>query len=111
MTVRTVARGSELSSIGPLVCTLAFDVGNPDLAAQNSLSLDLTLRHRSHRVCGELISFAYNIDNSISDNLVVCNILQAKTCRAPYSSDGRVVNTITYWAYSKVSARSSLPFL
>ena len=40
----------ELYNFGPHVGTLSFDVGNPDLDAESTLGLDVSLRHRSDRV-------------------------------------------------------------
>ncbi len=74
----------ELYNFGPHVGTLSFDVGNPDLDAESTLGLDLSLRHRGDRVRGELNFFMYDIDNfifgsrngAVADNLPVFNILQ-----------------------------------
>ncbi|MYN66890.1 MAG: TonB-dependent receptor [Acidobacteria bacterium] len=74
----------ELYNFGPHVGTLSFDVGNPDLDAESTLGLDLSLRHRGDRVRGALNFFVYDIDNfifgdrsdEVADNLPVYNILQ-----------------------------------
>ena len=74
----------ELYNFGPHVGTLSFDVGNPDLDAESTLGLDLSLRHRGDRVRGELNFFMYDIDNfifgnrsgAVADNLPVFDILQ-----------------------------------
>ena len=74
----------ELYNFGPHVGTLSFDIGNPDLDAESTLGLDLSLRHRSDAFRGELNFFMYDIDNfvfgnrsgAVADNLPVFNILQ-----------------------------------
>ena len=74
----------ELYNFGPHVGTLSFDVGNPDLDAESTLGLDLSLRHRGDRVSADLNFFVYDIDNfifgnrsgAVADNLPVFNILQ-----------------------------------
>ena len=74
----------ELYNFGPHVGTLSFDIGNPNLGAESTLGLDLSLRHRGDRVRGDLNFFVYDIDNfifgnhsgEVADNLPVFNILQ-----------------------------------
>ena len=74
----------ELYNFGPHVGTLSFDVGNPDLDAESTLGLDLSLRHRGDGVRADLNFFVYDIDNfifgnrtgEVADNLPVFNILQ-----------------------------------
>ena len=74
----------ELYNFGPHVGTLSFDVGNPDLDAESTLGLDLSLRHRGDGVRADLNFFVYDIDNfifgnrsgAVADNLPVFNILQ-----------------------------------
>ena len=74
----------ELYNFGPHVGTLSFDVGNPDLDAESTVGLDLSLRHRGDRVRADLNFFVYDIDNfifgnrsgAVADNLPVFNILQ-----------------------------------
>ena len=74
----------ELYNFGPHVGTLSFDIGNPDLDAESTLGLDLSLRHRSDRVRGDLNFFVYDISNfifgnrsgEVIENLPVFNILQ-----------------------------------
>ncbi len=86
----------ELYNFGPHVGTLSFDVGNPDLDAESTLGLDLSLRHRSDRVRGELNFFMYDIDNFIfgnrsgaeMDNLPVFNILQGDSRFAGFDARG-----------------------
>ncbi len=74
----------ELYNFGPHVGTLSFDIGNPDLDPESTVGLDLSLRHRSERVRGDLNFFMYNIGNfifgnragEVIENLPVFNILQ-----------------------------------
>ena len=74
----------ELYNFGPHVGNLAFEVGNPDLDSETTLGLDLSLRHRSNRLRGELNAYVYDIDNFIFgdrtdrmlDNLTVFNFRQ-----------------------------------
>ncbi len=74
----------ELYNFGPHVGTLSFDIGNPDLDAESTIGLDVSLRHRGDRVRGDLNFFVYNIDNfifgdhtgEVADNLPVFDILQ-----------------------------------
>ena len=77
----------ELYNFGPHVGTLSFDIGNPDLDAESTLGLDLSLRHRGDRVRGDLNFFVYDIDNfifgdrsgEVLDNLPVFNVLQGNS--------------------------------
>ncbi len=67
----------ELYNFGPHVGTLSFDIGNPDLDAESTLGLDLSLRHRRDRVRAELNFFVYDTDNFIFGNhsgLVIENL-------------------------------------
>ena len=74
----------ELYNFGPHVGNLAFEVGNPDLDAETTLGLDLSLRHQSDRVRSDLNFFVYDIDNfifgdrtdEVLDTLPVFNFLQ-----------------------------------
>ena len=74
----------ELYNFGPHVGTLSFDIGNPDLDAESTLGLDLSLRHRSDRVRGDVNFFMYDIGNfifgnrsgEVIDSLPVFNVLQ-----------------------------------
>ena len=74
----------ELYNFGPHVGNLAFEVGNPDLDAETTLGLDVSLRHQTGRVRGDVNFFVYDIDNFIFgdrtdrmlDNLVVFNFRQ-----------------------------------
>ena len=75
----------ELYNFGPHVGSLSFDVGNPDLDAETTLGLDLSLRHQSGRVRGDVNFFVYDIENfifgdrtdAVLDNLPVFNFLQS----------------------------------
>ncbi len=86
----------ELYNFGPHVGTLSFDVGNPDLDAESTLGLDLSLRHRGDRVRGELNFFVYDIDNfvfgnrsgAVADNLPVFNILQGDSRFSGFDARG-----------------------
>ena len=77
----------ELYNFGPHVGTLSFDIGNPDLDAESTLGLDLSLRHRGDRFRTDLNFFVYDIDNfifgdragAVLDNLPVFNILQGNS--------------------------------
>ena len=74
----------ELYNYGPHVGNLSFEVGNPDLRAEETLGLDVSLRTRSNRVRGELNAYVYNIDGFIFgdytgrtlDSLPVLNFVQ-----------------------------------
>jgi len=50
---------TELYADGPHAATASFEIGNPDLAAEASLGLDLSLRKRTGRLTGTL-NFFYN---------------------------------------------------
>ncbi len=74
----------ELYNYGPHVGNLAFEVGNPDLRAEETLGLDVSLRTRADRVRGELNAYVYDIDGFIFgdrtdqalDGLPVFNFVQ-----------------------------------
>ena len=55
----------ELYNFGPHAGTRSFDVGNPDLDAETTVGLDLSLRHRSERARADLNFYVYEIDNFI----------------------------------------------
>ena len=55
----------ELYNFGPHVGNLTFEIGNPDLEREATLGLDLSLRHRSGRVTGELNYYVYAIDDFV----------------------------------------------
>jgi iron complex outermembrane receptor protein len=55
----------ELYNFGPHVGNLAFEIGNPDLALERTLGLDVSLRRRSERMSGELNLYSYGIRNFV----------------------------------------------
>jgi iron complex outermembrane receptor protein len=48
-------------NFGPHVGNLAYEVGNPDLAIERTLGLDVSLRRRAERISGELNAFVYGV--------------------------------------------------
>ena len=88
----------ELYNFGAHVGTLSFDIGNPDLDAESTVGLDLSLRHRRDRFRGDLNFFVYNIDNfifgnrsgEVIDNLPVFDILQGDSRFAGFDARGSV---------------------
>ena len=85
----------ELYNFGAHAGTLSFDIGNPDLDAESTLGLDLSLRHRGDRARGNLNFFVYEIDNFIFgnrseviiDNLPVYDILQGDSRFAGFDAE------------------------
>lgn len=78
----------ELYNFGPHVGNLAFEIGNTDLNRESSLAVDVSLRHRSTRVRGEVNLFTYGIDDFVFastnhdlevDGLFVARYLQANS--------------------------------
>jgi iron complex outermembrane receptor protein len=59
----------ELFSNGPHVATLSFEIGDPDLDAEESLGLDLTARKRLGRLTGEISLFANRFEGYIFEEL------------------------------------------
>lgn len=55
----------ELYNFGPHPGNFAFEIGNPELAAEKGLGLDVSLRYRGRRVLGEVTYFRNSIDNYI----------------------------------------------
>ena len=55
----------ELYNFGPHVGNLAFEVGNPELDAETTVGLDLSVRHQSERARANLNFYVYEIDNFI----------------------------------------------
>ena len=96
----------ELYNFGPHVGTLSFDIGNPDLDAETTLGLDLSLRHRRDRVRGDLNLFRYDIGNfifgdrtgEVLDNLPVFDILQGDSRFAGFDARGSVRLAGRTWA-------------
>lgn len=74
----------ELYNFGPHVGNLRFEIGNPDMDREASVGVDVSLRHRSPRVRGEINAFNYSIDNfvygaptgEVADGLLVAQYLQ-----------------------------------
>ena len=86
----------EMYNFGPHVGTLSFDIGNPDLAPESTLGLDVSLRHRRDRVRGQLNFFVYDIGNfifgnrsgDVIDNLPVFNFLQGDSRFVGFDAKG-----------------------
>lgn len=82
----------ELYNFGPHIGNLAFEIGNPDLAVERTLGIDMSVRSRAARAQGEFNVFAYSISNFVfldftgdeEDGLRVANYLQ---------SDSRFIGT------------------
>ena len=55
----------ELYNFGPHVGNLVFEIGNPGLEPETTLGLDLSLRHQSGRVRGDVNVYVYDIDNFV----------------------------------------------
>ncbi len=55
----------ELFFFGPHVGNFAFEVGNPDLASEQALGFDVSLRWRSSRASGEFTYFRNDIHNFV----------------------------------------------
>jgi iron complex outermembrane receptor protein len=64
----------ELYNFGPHLGTLTFEVGNPDLARELSVGLDLSLRRQTRSFQGEINFFRYEIDDfvfaAVTDDVV-----------------------------------------
>ena len=83
---RTVRRRwrSSTTSAREHVGNLAFEVGNPNLDAETTLGIDLSLRHQTRRVRGDFNVYFYDIDNfifgdrtdEVADNLPVLHFIQ-----------------------------------
>jgi iron complex outermembrane receptor protein len=58
----------ELYFFGPHIGNLAFEIGNPDLDAENGLGFDLSVRGRSSRFEGEITFFRNNVSNFVFRN-------------------------------------------
>lgn len=56
----------ELFANGPHVATGTFEIGDPDLGTEDSLSLDLSLRKRAGRVTGSVSGFYYRFNDFVS---------------------------------------------
>ncbi len=74
----------ELYNFGPHVGNLAFEIGNPNLDAESTNGLDVSLRHRSDGMRGDVNVYVYDIANFVfldiqdvfADGLRVANFLQ-----------------------------------
>ena len=55
----------ELYNFGPHVGNLVFEIGNPGLEPEETFGLDLSLRHQSDRVRGDVNVYIYDIDNFV----------------------------------------------
>ncbi len=96
----------ELYNFGPHIGNLAFEVGNPDLEAETTVGLDVSLRHRSDRVRGEANVYVYGIDNfvfldvqdEIVDNLRLADFLQGDARFAGFDARGSVRLGELVWA-------------
>lgn len=55
----------ELYNFGPHVGNIVFEVGNPDLDAETTLGFDLSLRHQSAGIRGDVNAYLYTIDNFV----------------------------------------------
>lgn len=55
----------ELYNLGAHTGNLAFEIGNPDLDRESTIGLDVSLRHRSPGLRGELNTFLYSIDDFV----------------------------------------------
>ena len=56
----------ELFADGPHVATGTFEIGDPGLKTEDSLSVDLSIRKRAGRVTGSISAFYYKFDDFIS---------------------------------------------
>lgn len=56
----------ELYADGPHVATGTFEVGDPDLGTEDSLSFDLSLRKRAGRMTGSINGFYYRFNDFIN---------------------------------------------
>lgn len=56
----------ELFANGPHVATSTFEIGDPNLGTENSLSLDVSLRKKSGRVTGSISGFYYRFSDFVS---------------------------------------------
>ncbi len=55
----------ELYNFGPHVGNLLFEIGNPDLERESIVGLDLSLRHQSQRLRGQVNFYTYDIDQFV----------------------------------------------
>ena len=86
----------ELYNFGPHLGN--FEVGNPDLKPETTLGLDLSLRHQTGRLQGDLNFFVYDIDNfifgdqtnTVVNNLRVLDIVQGNSRFVGFDARGSV---------------------
>ena len=96
----------ELYSFGPHAGTIAFDVGNPELEAETTLGLDVSLRHRTDRVRGNLNAYVYSIGNFIfgnrtgemEDGLPVLDFIQGDSRFTGFDARGSIRLGGSAWA-------------
>ena len=96
----------ELYNFGPHVGNLVFEVGNPDLDAESTVGLDLSLRHQSERMRGDFNFYVYDIDNFVFldiqdesiDRLRVAGFLQGDGRFAGFDARGSVRLGPQVWA-------------
>ena len=94
----------ELYNYGPHLGN--FEVGNPDLKAETTLGLDLSLRHQSGRVGTDLNFYVYDIENfifgdhtlEVVDNLRVLDIIQDDSRFVGFDARGSVRLGGQVWA-------------
>ncbi len=95
----------ELYNFGPHVGNLAFEVGNPEMDAETTLGLDLSLRHQSDRVRSELNFYTYGISNfiygertgEVEDNLIVLDFTQGDSRFVGFDARGSVRLAESAW--------------
>lgn len=88
----------ELYNFGPHVGNLTFEIGNPDLEAETTSGLDLSLRHRSERVSAQVNLFWYDVDEFVfpaftgesEDGLQVAEFLQGDSRSVGLDAEGSV---------------------
>ena len=86
----------ELYNFGPHLGN--FEIGNPDLEAETTLGLDLSLRHQTVRLEDDLNFFVYDIDNfifgnhtnDVVDNLRVLDTIQGNSRFVGFDARGSV---------------------
>jgi len=95
----------ELYNFGPHVGNFAFEVGNPDLAGEIGVGIDVSLRYRSARFALEGTLFRNSIDNYISpfqtgeveDDLPVINFRSADSLLQGFELHADVGLTDALW--------------
>ena len=95
----------ELYNFGPHVGNLTFEIGDPDLEREVSLGLDLSVRHQSSRVRGELSFYVYDIDGfvfpaltgDVAEGLRVATFLRGDSRFVGFEAEGSVQLLDTTW--------------